>query len=84
MEHIRGSIQIELGPIEEAIRKIVRQEMAEMRQEIKQELISKRESLLQEERLYTDQVRVILGKKSRHTVGNYIRKGKCFNQRIDL
>jgi hypothetical protein len=75
MEHIRGSISIELEPIVEALRTIVRKEMAEMRDEIKQTLISKRESLLEEERLYTDQVRILLRKKSRHTVKNYINKG---------
>ena len=68
-------IGMELGLLEEVLRTIVRQEMAEMREEIKQTLISKRESLLQEERLYTDQVAEILGVKSRHTIYNYQKNG---------
>jgi hypothetical protein len=75
MDNIRGSIEIELGPIEVALTAIVEKLMDKKIEELKQILISKRESLLEEERLYTDQVRVLLGKKSRHTVGNYIKKG---------
>ena len=46
-------IGIDLGLLEEVLRTIVRQEMSETRDEIKQTLISKRDALLQEERLYT-------------------------------
>lgn len=65
---------MELGVLEEVLRAIVRQEMAEMRDEIKQTLISKKESLLQEERLYTDDVAEVLD-KTRHTVLNYRKRG---------
>jgi hypothetical protein len=54
MENIIGIIGIEIGLLEEVFGSIVRQEMTEMRDEIKQTLISKQELLLQEERLYTD------------------------------
>ena len=84
MEHIRGSISIEFGPIEEALTAIVEKIMDKKIEELKQILISKRESLLEEERLYTDQVRVLLGKKSRHTVGNYIKKGILPEPKRDL
>ena len=67
-------IGMELGVLEEIIRSIVRQEMAGLREEIKQILISKRESLLQEERLYTDQVAEFLD-VTRHTVNNYTKSG---------
>ena len=79
----RGIIGIELGLLEEVLRTIVRQEMAAMRDEIKQTLISKRESLLQEERLYTDQVCEILG-VTRHTVGNYRKHGDLPEPQRDL
>ncbi len=64
---------MELGLLEEVLRTIVRQEMAEVRDEIKQTLISKRESLLQEERFYYKQVAEILD-VTRHTVGNYSKR----------
>lgn len=75
MEGNTRILGIELGLLEDVLRSIVRQEMSEMRDEIKQMLISKRESLLQEERLYTDQVAEILGVKSRHTIYNYQKNG---------
>ncbi len=67
-------LAMELGLLEDLLRTIVRQEMTEMRDEIKQTLISKQESLLQEERLYTNDVAKILG-VTRHTVLNYRTKG---------
>ena len=63
-------IGIELNLLEEVLRNIVRQEMKAMRDEIKETLISKRESLLLEERLYTDQVAEILD-VTRRTIMNY-------------
>jgi hypothetical protein len=75
---------IELGVLEEVLRSIVRQEMLEVREEIKQTLISKRESLLQEERLYTEDVAKILGVKSRHTVINYRNRGDLPKPQYDI
>ncbi len=68
-------LAMELGLLEEVLRTIVRQEMTEMRDEIKQTLISKRESLLQEERFYIEQVAEVLDVKSRHTIYNYRKNG---------
>jgi len=68
-------IGIELGLLEEMLRTIVRQEMSETRAEINKTLISKRDSLLQEERLFTNQVAEILG-VTRHTVLNYQKSGE--------
>jgi hypothetical protein len=76
-------LAMELGLLEEVLRTIVRQEMAEMRDEIKQTLISKRESLLQEERLYTDDVAKIL-RKTRHTVLNYRNRGDLPEPQYDI
>ena len=83
MEHIKGIIGIELSLLEEVLRSIVREEMVEIREEIKQMLISKRESLLQEERLYTDQVAELLG-VTRHTIGNYRKTGDLPEPKRDL
>ena len=83
MEHIKGIIGIEFGLLEELLRTIVRQEMAELKNEIIKTLISKRESLLQEERLYTDQVAEILG-VTRHTVYNYKKSGELPEPKNDL
>ena len=83
MEHIKGIIGIELSLLEEVLRSIVRQEMSAMRDEIKQTLISKQELLLQEERLYTDQVAELLG-VTRHTVGNYRKTGDLPEPKRDL
>ena len=80
---IKGILGIELELLEEILRTIVRQEMAEMRDEIKQTLISKRESLLQEERLYTDQVGELLD-VSRHTISNYYKNGKLPEPKRDI
>ena len=76
-------IGIELSLLEEVLRTIVRQEMTETRDEIKQTLISKRDSLLQEERLYTDQVAEILG-VTRHTVNNYKKSGELPAPKRDI
>ena len=83
MSSIKGVIGIELSLLEEVLRTIVRQEMAAMRDEIKQVLISKRESLLQEERLYTDQVAELLD-VTRHTIGNYRKSGDLPEPKRDL
>jgi hypothetical protein len=76
-------IGIQLNLLEEMLRAIVRQEMAETRDEIKQTLISKRDALLQEERLYTDQVAEILG-VTRHTINNYRVSGELPEPKRDL
>ena len=70
MTGTQGIIGIELGLLEDMLRNIVRQEMKEMRDEITQTLISKRDALLQEEHLFTDHVAEILG-VTRHTINNY-------------
>jgi len=57
--------------------------MQEMRDEIKTTLISKRELLLQEERLYTDQVAEILG-VTRRTIVNYRKSGDLPEPQRDL
>lgn len=54
-----------------------------MRDEIKTTLISKRELLLQEERLYTDQVAEILG-VTRRTIVNYRKSGDLPEPQRDL
>ena len=74
---------MELSVLEEVIRSIVRQEMAGLREEIKQTLISKRESMLQEERLNTNQVAEFLG-VTRHTVNNYIKNGALPKPKRDI
>lgn len=76
-------IGIELSLLEEVLRAIVRQEMAETREEINQTLISKRDALLQEERLFTDQVAEILG-VTRHTINNYQRNGELPEPKRDI
>jgi hypothetical protein len=76
-------IGIELGLLEEMLRTIVRQEMTETREEIKQTIISKRDALLQEERLFTDQVAEILG-VTRHTVKNYKNSGELPEPKRDI
>ncbi len=76
-------IGIELSLLEEMLRAIVRQEMVEIREEINQTLISKRDALLQEERLYTDQVAEILG-VTRHTINNYRNNGELPEPQRDL
>ncbi len=83
MEGNNRIIGIELSLLEEVIGIIVRREMAEMREEIKQTIISKRESLLQEERLYTEQVAKILD-VTRHTVLNYRKKGDLPEPKFDI
>ncbi len=76
-------IGIELELLEEVLRKVVREEMKAMRDEIKETLISKRESLLQEERLSTNQVAEILG-VTRHTVLSYRKNGELPEPKRDL
>jgi len=76
-------IGMELGVLEEVLRSIVRQEMAGLREEIKQTLVSKRESLLQEERLYTEQVAEFLG-VTRHTINNYTNNGTLPQPKRDI
>ena len=71
----KGVIGIELGLLEQMLRDIVKTEMVEVREEIKQTIISKREELLEEERLYTDQVCELFRKKARKTISNYVRAG---------
>ena len=68
-------IGIDLGLLEEIIRTIVSQEMAKVGDQIKKTLVSKRESLLEQERLYIEDVCTLL-KISRRTVGNYRKTGE--------
>ncbi|HWB64170.1 MAG TPA: MerR family DNA-binding transcriptional regulator [Chitinophagales bacterium] len=79
----KGILGIELEFLEEILRSIVRQEMAEMRDEIKQTLISKRESLLQEERLHIDQVAELFD-VTRHTIHNYRKNGTLPEPKRDI
>jgi hypothetical protein len=76
-------IGIELTLLEEMLRTIVRQEMIETREEINKTLISKRDALLQEERLFTNQVAEILG-VTRHTVNNYQKSGELPEPKRDI
>jgi len=78
-----GVIGIELNLLEEIIRNIIRQEMKVMGDEIKQTLISKRESLFKEERLYTNQVAEILD-VCRRTVAAYRKQGYLPEPKFDL
>ena len=75
MGHTGGVIGIDLGLLEEIIRTIVSQEMAKVGDQIEKTLVSKRESLLEQERLYIDDVCALL-KISRRTVGNYRKTGE--------
>jgi DNA-binding transcriptional MerR regulator len=74
MSTINGVISIELEPLEERIRKIIREEVSELGKEIKQALVSKREALLQEERFSMDHVAEILD-VNRRTIYNYQKDG---------
>jgi len=74
MANIKGVIGIEFNLLEEMMRNIVRQEVAELGKEIKQTLVSKREALIQEERLSIDQVAEILN-VDRRTIYNYKKGG---------
>jgi hypothetical protein len=76
-------IGVEVDFLEEMLRKIVREEMADTREEIKQTIISKRETLLEEERLYTNDVAEILG-VTRQTVNNYQKTGELPEPKRDL
>lgn len=75
MANVNNIIGIDLGLLEEVLRTIVRQEMTVVREEIKQTVISKRELLLEKERLYIDDVAKILRVRSRHTIYNYQKSG---------
>lgn len=83
MTNIKGVISIEFDLLEEMFRNIVRQEMAELGEEIKHTLISNREALLQEERFSIDQVAEII-RRDRRTVYNYIEKGILPEPKRDL
>lgn len=76
-------IGIELSLLEEIIRNIVRQEMKEMKDEIKETLISKQELLLQEERLSINQLTQILH-VTRRTIYNYQKNGDLPTPNLDL
>ncbi|MBS1623443.1 MAG: MerR family DNA-binding transcriptional regulator [Bacteroidetes bacterium] len=67
-------IGIEQDLLTDLLRSVVRQEMVELRDEIKATIISRRESLLQEERLTTNDLIQLLG-VTRHTITNYQKKG---------
>jgi len=67
-------IGIDLGLLEEIIRTIVSQEMAKVGDKIEKTLVSKRESLLEQERLYIEDVCALL-KISRRTLSNYRKSG---------
>ena len=79
MGHTGGVIGIDLGLLEEIIRTIVSQEMAKVGDKIEKTLVSKRESLLEQERFYIEDVCALLGrdgkKISRRTVTNYRKSG---------
>lgn len=79
----KGILGIELDLLEEMLRTIVRQEMTVVKDEIKQTLISKRESLLQEERLYIDQVAELFD-VTRHTIHNYRKNGTLPEPKRDI
>jgi hypothetical protein len=66
-------IGIEVGLLEELLRKIVRDEVTLFKEEIKSTLTSNAVSLLQEERLYTNQVAQLFT-VTRHTINNYIKQ----------
>lgn len=87
MATINGVISIESEPLEQIIRKIVRQELVaelgEGLKEINQTLISKRETLLQEERLSIDQVAEILD-VNRRTIYNYKKDGTLPEPKRDI
>lgn len=74
----KGVIGIEFDLLEQLIRNIVHQEVAEqltkLGNEIKQALVSKREALLQEERFSINQVAEILD-VDRRTIYNYKKDG---------
>ena len=87
MATINGIISIESEPLEQMIRKIVRQELvAELGaglKEINQTLISKRETLLQEERFSIDQLAEILD-VDRRTIYNYKKDGTLPEPKRDI
>ena len=83
MANIKGVIGIEFDLLEEMLRNIVHQEVAELGKEIKQTLISKKEALLQEERFTIDQVAEILD-VDRRTIYNYIKNGTLPEPKRDI
>ena len=76
-------IGIELNSFEEVLRNIVRREMKPIREEIKETLKSRQELILQDKRLYTNQVAEMLG-VTRHTVLNYRKNGELPEPKKDL
>lgn len=76
-------IGIDLNLLDEMLRTIVKEEMAAAKEEIILTLKSKRDALLQEERLFTDQVAEVLG-VTRHTVHNYRKSGELPEPKRDL
>lgn len=87
MGNIKGVIGIEFDLLEEMLRNIVRQEVvAELGKglkEINQTLISKRETLLQEERFSISQLAEILD-VDRRTVYNYKKDGTLPEPKRDI
>jgi hypothetical protein len=83
MANIKGVIGIEFDLLEEMLRNIVRQEVTEISKEVKQALISKREALLQEERISIDQLAEILD-VDRRTIYNYIKNGTLPEPKRDI
>ena len=87
MTNIKGVIGIEFDLLEQLIRKIVHQEVAEqvtkLGNEIKQILVSKREALLKEERFSIDQVAEILD-VDRRTIYNYKKNGTLPEPKRDI
>lgn len=67
----KGILGIEVEYLEQIIRSIVRKEMKELKEEVKQ-LLS---PLLKQEKLYTQEVAELL-KVDRKTIRNYIKSGK--------
>jgi len=76
-------IGIELTLLEELVRKAVHEEIQLLADDIKSTLTSKAESLLHEERLYTNQVAQLFG-KTRHTISNYVQQGLLPQPNRDL
>ena len=76
-------IGIEVGMLEELLRKIVHEEIILFREDIKSTLTGKAELLLQEERLNTTQVAQLFG-VTRHTISNYVHEGLLPKPNRDL
>ena len=76
-------IGIEVGLLEELLRKIVHEEIILFREDIKSTLTGKAELLLHEERLFTNQVAQLFG-VTRHTISNYVHEGLLPKPNRDL